>query len=177
MNTKLVLISFAIGSTLICGCASSLKTFDDKNQLSVGIPINTPVLVKITEHVRYEVDPKHEEFAGYCKPDINVTYQSLALGERSYIAFNPAPLGKGEFKIEFHENGTLKSVSLNSDAAAGADKVNDVLKTVLPYTAAPISGMKEIKAAGAEETAQKVKEKYCIKKGTEVISAERVEIK
>ena len=61
----------------------------------------------------------------------------LALGERSYISFAPGELGKGESELEFNDAGLLKSVSLNSDATAGAAQVNELLKTVLPFVAAP----------------------------------------
>lgn len=173
MKSTIWVIGIAV---LVSGCASSLKTFDSEKKQNVGIPISSPVLVKITEKTTYEVDPNNPKFEIFCKPDLNAKYQFLALGERSYIAFDPAFLGKGEFKVEFNDAGALKTVSLNSDATAGADKVSDLLGTVLPYLAAPKPTV-ETKAFAPEDTAQKTKEKYCIKKGTEVMSVERVEIK
>ena len=160
-------------AVLISGCASSLETFDSAGNRSVGIPIATPVLVKITEQTTYEVDPNHKNYESYCMPDVNSKYQFLALGERTYLAFDPAFLGKGEFKAEFSDSGALKTVSLNSDATAGADRVGNLLGTVLPYLAAPTV---EVLAAEGEGTAQKTKDKYCIKKGTEVTSVERVTV-
>ena len=169
-------IIWVIGVVVLAsGCASSLKTFDSEKKQSVGIPITSPVLVKITEKTTYEVDPNNTTFDSFCKPDVNAKYQFLALGERSYLAFDPAFLGKGEFKVEFNDAGALKTISLNSDATAGADKVSDLLGTVLPYIAAPKPTVE--KKAIAQDTAQKTKDKYCIKKGTEVVSVERVEIK
>lgn len=165
-----------VGTTLLSGCASSLKTFDPQQRPSVGIPISTPVLVKITEKTTYEVDPKHKDLETYCEPDVDSSYKFFPLGDRSYVAFEPAALGKGEFKVEFNDNGTLKAISLNSDATAGAQSVNDLLKTVLPYMAAP-KPAPAVKAAAVEHTAQEIKDKYCIKKGTEVTSVERVDIK
>ena len=162
-------------AVLVSGCASSLKTFDSNKKESVGIPIATPVLVKITEKTTYEVDPNNSKFKSYCTPDVNTKYQFMALGERSYLAFKPAFLGKGEFKVEFTDSGTLKAVSLNSDATAGADKVGDLLGTVLPFIAAPKPTV-EIKTVAPEDTAQKTKDKYCLKKGTEVVSVERAEV-
>lgn len=176
MDTKLVLFFLVACCVGLTGCASSLKTYDDKKQPSVGIPIGIPVLVKITEQTAYEVDPKNKDYVGYCIPDINATYQFFALGERSYIAFEPASLGNGEFKVEFNDSGMLKTVSLNSDATAGAEKVYDLLKTVLPYVAAP-KPTAEVKALVMKDTAQEKKDKYCIKKSTEVISVERVVIR
>lgn len=176
MQLKLRLFTVLVGGGLLGGCASSLKTFDAQKNPSVGIPVGTPVLVKITEQTAYEVDPKHPEFQSYCKPDVNVVYKFLPLGERSYIAFAPAALGKGEFKVEFSDSGALKTVSVNSDATAGVQSMTDLLGTVLPYLAAPKPTL-EVKAIAAKDTAQETKDKYCIKKGTEVRDVERVNIR
>ncbi len=172
---KLQAVSITLSLILVffSGCSSSLKTFDAKQNVSVGIPINTPTLVKVTERTSYMVDPRKKEFEEFCKPSLNTTFQYQALGEQSYVAFEPALLGKGEFKIEFHENGALKSISLNSDASTGIDKVNDLLKTVAPYVAAPLGLTKEMKAT-QEETAQSMRDRYCLKTQTEVISIERI---
>lgn len=171
---KLILLAFV--SLIVVGCASSLKTFNAKGGASFGIPIGTPVLVKITEETTYEVDPHHKDYIDYCNSDQNSKYQFLALGERSYIAFDPAPLGKGEFKVEFNDAGVLKSVSLNSDATAGTEKVTTLLDTALPYLAAP-KPTPSAQALPSDPKAQDNKDKYCIKKGTKVISVEHVEIK
>lgn len=166
------LFLIAVMSTMVSGCASSLKTFDSEKKASVGIPIATPVLVKITQRTNYEVDPNNQVYSKYCTSVTSSKYEFLALGERSYIAFNPAMLGKGEFKVEFTDSGALKSVSLNSDATAGAEKVKDLLSTVLPYLAAP--KITAAVAPGEGDTAQQKRDKYCISKGTEVLSVERV---
>lgn len=174
INMKYIAIIIA-ASLLTSGCASSLKTFNAKSEPTVGIPIGTPVLVEVTEETAYEVDPSNAKYDSYCKPDLNSKYQFLALGERSFIAFNPAPLGKGEFKIEFNDTGVLKSVSLNSDATAGTEKITSLLDTVLPYLAAP-KPTPPAQALPPDTTAQERKDKYCIKKGTKVISVKRVEV-
>ena len=170
-------ILFAIISpTLATGCASSLQTFDANNKPTVGIPISTPVLVKISEETYYEVDPKNTKYESYCKPDLNSRYQFMALGARSFIAFDPAPLGKREFKVEFNDAGALKTVSLNSDATAATKEISGFLETALPYLAAP-KPVPSAQALPPDTTAQGIKDKYCIKKGTKVVSVERVEIK
>lgn len=157
---------------LISGCASSLLTYDSNKVETVGIPISTPVLVKITEKTDYEVVPGKD--SKYCTSETNSKYQFMALGERSYIGFKPAQLGKGEFKVEFNDNGTLKSVSLNSDATAGTEKVTGLLETVLPFIAAP----KPIPAAQAsDKSAQSLKDLNCIKKGTQVTDVQTVQVK
>lgn len=157
------------------GCASSIQTFDATGKQTAGVPIATPVLVKITEKTSYEVGPDGSAYSKYCTDEVSAKYQFLALGERSYVTFKAAPLGKGEFKLEFNDAGVLKAVSLNSDATAGAEQISGLLGTVLPYLAAPKPTL-ESKSVALEETAQKIKEKYCIKKGTEVLSVERVKI-
>jgi hypothetical protein len=174
-NMKNIAIVFA-ASLLASGCASSLKTFNAKSEPTVGIPIGTPVLVEITEETTYEVDPNHVMYESYCKPDTNSKYQFLALGERSFIAFDPAPVGKGEFKVEFNDAGVLKSVSLNSDATAGTEKITGLLETVLPYLAVP-KPTPSAQGLPPDTSAQGNKEKYCIKKGTKVVSVKRVDIK
>lgn len=183
MKNIAVIIIIAV-SLLTSGCASSLKTFNEKSEPTVGIPIRTPVLVEITEETTYEVDPNHAKevdpnhakYESYCKPDINSKYQFLALGERSFIAFNPAPLGKGEFNVEFNDAGVLKKVSLNSDASAGTEKIAGLLDTVLPYLAAP-KPTPSAQLFSSDTSAQGNKEKYCIKKGTKVVDVKRVNIK
>lgn len=172
---KSMAIIFA-ASLFVSGCASSLKTFNAESEPIVGIPIGTPVLVEITEETSYEVDPNHVIYETYCKPDINSKYQFLALGERNFIAFEPAPLGKGEFKVEFSDAGVLKSVSLNSEATTGTEKIAGLLDTVLPYLAAP-KPTPSAQALPPDASAQGNKEKYCIKKETKVLSVKRVDIK
>lgn len=166
---------------LASGCASSLKTFDGKGNSSKGIPIGTPVLVKITAETTFKgtANATENEVAKYCLSEKNEELKFMALGERSYIAFDPAPLGKGEFIIEFNDDGVLKKVSLNSDATAGVDKVNSLLGTVLPYLAAPkptAESVMEAAAAKVDESAQKMKEKLCLKTETKIISVERAVI-
>ncbi|MBP1688354.1 MAG: hypothetical protein H6Q33_4497 [Deltaproteobacteria bacterium] len=161
-------------SAFLSGCASKLVTYDSERKPSVGIPVGSPILVKITRRTNYEVDPSNRSYEPYCTPDLSATYEFLALGERSYISFSPADLGKGEFKLEFNDAGLLKLVSLNSDATAGAAQINELLKTVLPFVTAPKAAETQILAA--DQTAQNTKDKYCIKKGTEVIRVERATI-
>jgi hypothetical protein len=165
----------ASGALAIAGCASTLTTFDSKGTLTKGVPFGTPVLVKITERTTYQVDPKNQQFSEYCTPDHLVKLQFLPLGERHYVTFSPAAFGKGEFKVEFGDTGTLKSVSLNSDATAGVEKVGDFLGTVLPF----ITEKKTEEATTSAQkdlTAQETKAKYCLKKATEVVAVERFEV-
>ena len=178
---KVFLVAMAGFAVLASGCASSLKTFGGDGKPSVGIPIGTPVLVKITAETTFKgtANAPENEVAKYCLSEKNEELKFMALGERSYIEFIPAPLGKGEFTIEFNDEGVLKKVTLNSDATAGVDKVNSLLGTVLPYLAAPKpTAAATLEAAGAkvDESAQKMKEKLCLKTETKIISIERAVI-
>jgi hypothetical protein len=166
---------FALAAALpLCaGCAASLQTFDSASQPTVGIPVSTPVLVKITEMTTYQPAPSGSAYAAYCTEEINSTFQFLALGERSFISFKPAQLGKAEFKLEFSDSGVLKGVSLNSDATAGVEQVAGFLETVLPYVAST-KAMPDVKAGDAGDTSQSLKDKYCLKKGKEILSIERL---
>jgi hypothetical protein len=180
MKTLHACIIFSL--TLITGCASSLKTYDGQKQSSVGVPVATPVLVKITEITTYKSIDNQKEHAKYCTPETVVRFDYLALGERSYITFEPAPFGKAEFALEYNESGSLKSVSLGSDASAGVEKVNELVSTVLPYVASTkfasadqtklLAGTdQKLFGAPLEKTAQEMKDKFCLLEGKTVSAA------
>ena len=173
MSTKLLPLMVLIGLT--SGCASSLKTFDSNSKPTVGVPVSAPALVKITTKTTFSVVPGHEAFAAYCVEEVDSEFTFLPLGERSYITFDAAQFGKSEFKIEFNDTGALKAVSLNSDAAAGVDAVGGIVSSVLPFLAAP-KAAPQAGTATATDPAQKTKEMHCSKKGTEVVSVERVTV-
>lgn len=165
---------FLIVAVLASGCASSLKTFDSNGQASPGVPVSIPVLAKVVT-VRSFVPAApavSEKEKSYCVPEKLEEFKFMPMGERTYIAFDPAPLGKGEFKLEFGDNGMLKTVSLNSDATAGVEKVGGMLGTVLPYLAEP----KQASTTEAEDKAAALKEKFCLK-ASETISIERAQFK
>ncbi|MEW5983284.1 MAG: hypothetical protein AB1806_13085 [Acidobacteriota bacterium] len=158
------------------GCASSLRTFGGDARPIVGVPVATPVLVRITETTSFEVDPANPGYQAYCTDETTSRYEFLAVGERAYVAFRPAMFGKGEFRLELTPSGALKSVSVNSDATAGADTVGELLAAALPFVAAPKAAADTKAALPAGETAQKIKERYCLKTGSQVTRIERVQI-
>lgn len=171
MKISFICVFMSVG--FITGCASSLKTYNDQNEPSVGVPVAAPVLVKITEVTTYKSIDNETEHAKYCTPETNVRFDYLALGERSYITFKPAPFGKAEFALEYNESGSLKSVSLGSDASAGVEKVNELVSTVLPYIASTkvasadqakllTEDDKKLLGAPSEKTAQEMKDKFCL---------------
>lgn len=188
---KISYICMFIGIGCMTGCASSLKTYDDQRNPSVGVPVATPVLVKITEQTTYKTIDEQRQYAKYCTPEINIRLDYLALGERSFITFHPAPFGKAEFALEYNESGSLKSVSLGSDASAGIEKVNELVSTVLPYFASAKTSPTNIEPSNQEKlltqddnetslgeslgkNAKDMKDKFCLSEGTKVISVEKL---
>lgn len=172
--TRIPLAMVGLAVLAIVGCASSLKTFTADGTRTLGIPVATPVLVRITETTHFVADPANPHYRDYCVDDTSSRYEVLAVGERIYVAFDPAPLGKGEFKVELTSAGALKLVSLNSEATSGADEIGDLLAAVLPFVAAPKPEPAGLRPS--DETAQQIKARYCLKTGTEVIRIERVEV-
>lgn len=172
MQVRALLLVLTMAS-LSGGCASSLKTFDAEGKAVVGVPVRSPALVKITSETKYEAAPGSESFKAYCTTEISSEYKFLPLGELNFITFDPAPLGKGEFRLEFNDAGGLKVVSLNSDATAGVEQISGLLTAALPYLAAP-KVSSETKAGPGEEPAQKIKNQHCLKKSTEVVAVDPV---
>jgi hypothetical protein len=182
-NALGVNLKFAVAAAIAmtsCGCASTLQTFDSKKTEMAGVPVSVPVLVKITESVKYVPAPNAGTNESYCTPERNSRYAFMPLGERIYVNFDSAPFGKGEFKLEFNDSGLMKSVSLNSDATAGAEQISGLIGTILPYLSAPKSVADtrptsmnvtdpDTAAAAGTEPAQALKDRYCLKAGTEVI--------
>lgn len=172
--TRFVALGLAVQAA--AGCASSLKTIGADGAPVLGIPVASRVLVRVTETTTFVVDPANPAYAAYCTPETSSRYEFMPLGEPFYVVFEPAALGKGEFRLELAESGVLKSVSLNSDATAGADDVGELLAAVLPFVAAPRREPEAAGMVGADDTAQKLKTRYCLKNGTAVTLIERVTI-
>lgn len=162
---------------LLIGCSSTLKVYDSKYNEAKGVPINVPQLVEITSVTAYKVANGQEKYKEFCTLEETTSLEFMPLGERFYITFEPAAFGDGEFSVEFTDKGLVKSVVLNSKASAGAEQINSLLSTVLPYITSP-KPMKETKSSiEIDETAQKLKDKYCLKSGTKIISIKKLEIK
>jgi hypothetical protein len=147
------------------GCASDLRVYDASSNPAKGIPLATPVLVKVTTQTTYEVDPAHTDFAKYCVSDTTEKYDVMPLGDRFFVTFDSAPPGKSEFSVDFNDSGLLKNVKLNSDPRvpetieAGAKLVSSVAEVAKAAGLAPLG----IAADGQRKTAQERKKQYCIK--------------
>lgn len=162
MNSSKFLFSSLLASVLVTGCASHLQVTEISNgteKVVKGIPVTVPALVKFKETTSYE----SSKVGFTCHPTIVIKEQLLPGAKQIYINFDPAPLGKSEFSLELSDNGNLKSVSLNSDAAAAAEQVAGLLDAVVPY----FEAKKEPSKAGAaavSSTAQEEFDKNCVKK-------------
>lgn len=169
-------ILLVTGVLLLTGCASKLKVYDEKSNEAKGVPINVPQLVEITSTTSYKVAKGSERFKGLCTSETSSVLELLPLGERYYVAFDPASLGDGEFSVEFTDKGLVKSITLNSKASAGAEQGNALLSTVLPFYKAPKAAPESKSLIGVDDTAQKLKAKHCLKSSSKITSIKKVDI-
>lgn len=158
------------------GCASELKVFNENEVEVKGVPINVPQLVEITTTTTYKVAKGSEKFKDLCTSEISSKLEFLPLGTRYYVTFDPAPIGDGEFSVEFTDKGLVKSVTLNSKASAGAEQANALLSTVLPFIKAPKAELETKALIEVDDTAQKLKAKHCLKSSAKVTGIKKVDI-
>ena len=170
-------IGIAFAFLALAGCASEFNVYDANKTEIVGFPVATPVLVKITKKTNFKVieGSEHVDFARYCTPQVSSTHGFLPLGEVVYVSFDPAELGKGEFALEFSDSGSLKKLSINSDASAGVDSVTGFLEKVLPFYKAPEAEAEATPGATSDDS-EALRKKHCINQGTTVESIERLDI-
>ena len=136
------LVAVGVAAVLATGCASDFSVYGDaKGEDAIkGFPVRTPAMVMITTRTEYElVAGMSSEFSRYCTPEETTAQAFLPLGDVIFVDFEPAPLGKSEFALDFGEGGILSKVSINSDATAGADSVTGFLEKVLPFFKAPLA--------------------------------------
>lgn len=173
---SMILVFFGV----LNGCASDLKVYDSNNNEAKGVPINVPQLVEITTVTSYKVAKGREKFKRFCVSEESSKFEVLPLGERFYVTFDSASLGDGEFSVEYNDKGLVKSITLNSKASAGVEQATALLSTVLPFLKAPkvaattATTNKGLK--GADEQAQNLKDKHCLKSGTKIKSIKKLEI-
>ena len=169
-------IALSIYIVVLAGCASDLKVYDSNNTLAKGVPINVPQLVEITSVTSYKVAKGSEKFKALCVAEENTKLEVMPLGERYYVTFDASKFGDGEFAVAYTDKGLVKSITLNSKASAGAEQANALLSTILPFVKAPKVAPVEKGFIGADETAQKLKAKHCLKSGSKIKSVKKIEI-
>ncbi|MCG6316723.1 hypothetical protein K6U66_02795 [Vibrio alginolyticus] len=172
---KFLSVGFCVA--LMSGCASQIKIYDAEKNEMPGVPVNQPLLVEVVKETSYKVAPgsEHQAYEDLCKEKVeNSNYEFLPLGERHYIGFDAAALGKGEFKLEFNDSGVMKIVSVNSDASAGLDSVTSFIEKTLPFFKAP-KVADEAADLRADTTAE-LRSKHCLEVGTTVKGVYRIDV-
>lgn len=184
-RVKYLLLAVSVSALMSTGCSTKLLTYGADGNISKGVPVGTPKLVKITSQTSFK-PIKADGNEIYCVPEISSEYKFMPVGETTYINFDPAELGKGDFKIEFTDSGILKSVSINSEANAGVDSFNNLASTLLPFLTAPkvastekdeTEGLASERSAAVPDNAKYIKAKFCLNTGKTVVSIESVIIK
>ncbi|MEH6544577.1 MAG: hypothetical protein V7721_11625 [Porticoccaceae bacterium] len=160
----------------IVSCASDLKIYDSAQNEIKGVPFNMPQLVEIASVTKYKVAKGSEKFKALCTPEENTKLEFMPLGKQYYVNFDAAELGDGEFSVEYTDKGLLKSITLNSKASAGAEQANALLSTILPFIKAPKVTPSEKSLIGADDIAEKLKAKHCLKSGTKITGVKKIEI-
>ena len=141
MNKVILAMCFLV----LPGCASHLNVYREETRGErleavkvAGIPYFAPKMVTVKKITSYEPLPKFSDKkeADYCK-NSKTEYEQrvLPVGEKHYIALDPAAFGKAEFSLEFMANGALSKATLNSDSTEAVGKATDLLSAILPYVA------------------------------------------
>lgn len=129
MNKIIIILSIST----ISGCATDLKTFNHDGTISKGIPIPKPRLVKVIKitHFKAIKDAKNKELCSEKK--ISESYDYVTSDEYYYVTFEPSKFSKSTFDVSFNDKGLASKISINSEANTGADSINSLLGTLLPY--------------------------------------------
>lgn len=159
------------------GCSAKLAVYDESGSELKGVPVRSPALVLITTTTTYEIDPSissatpnYSTIQKVCQPTSSQSTSVLPIGQLSYVSYDPAPLAKSEFKVEFNDSGAAKSISVNSDPAATTEAASSLLSTVLPFLKAPKAAALDGGDLGA------LRKKSCIVKKTEITSVKALKV-
>lgn len=125
-----VLMVVAVG---LAGCASNFKS----EKLADGEISGIPVVAYQPAWVQREftIKPKEGHPDAECtSPKTETSLETLPIGGTYGVKFEPSWFGKGEFTIDLNENGTLKTLTLNSDPqfAENLGAATEFLKTIVP---------------------------------------------
>jgi hypothetical protein len=145
----------------MAGCGSRLVVSDNTN----GLPVPEPVLMKVITTTSYEVSPTAKDptnAPALCARKVRKEdFKYMPLGKVRYVNFQRGWLTKSEFKVEYTDAGTLKSVSLNSDPAAAIEASTGLLSAVLPYLGKPQFEAKDV-------TEEQKRAENCLIAGTSI---------
>ncbi|WP_189615485.1 hypothetical protein [Pigmentiphaga litoralis] len=120
----------------LTGCGGSLYVADENWNAQPGIPFRATEV-----YVMRGVLNKHTEGKD-CDNTPFVRTLPLPAGAQYFVAFKGAMLAKSEFSVNFGPNGTLSSVTLNSEPGASETlrATSDLLKYALPVATAATGG-------------------------------------
>ena len=102
----------ATAAVMLSGCSTSLKVWDENRTAVDGVP------VRISQ--TYEVKGMltgHSKVGKNCDPTPFYRTMSLPTGRLYYVNIEPGSLAENAFDVQFTDQGSLKSVSLNSKPA------------------------------------------------------------
>jgi len=97
------------------GCASSLVLKKPNPDVLSGIPVKRTITYVVVKKITYHPLPGEEK---PCKPKTVEEFAEIPVGGEYEVNFNSASFAKSEFSVTPNDNGTLKTVSLNSTPQA-----------------------------------------------------------
>jgi hypothetical protein len=158
------------------GCASSLKVYDAGHHRIEGMPVSLPVMMYVERVSTYQPVAGHEKESRYCTDDTVVTLELLPNDSVTYLAFDPATFGKGDFRLEFNDAGTLRVVSLTSEPRGPEtlEAATRLASAVLPFVAtAKVAPDTVTPSVTGVRSGQANKDEYCLRARTAVVRYSR----
>ena len=121
------------------GCSTKLQTFDSSANATKGIPVPTPLLVKVTTTTSFKAIPGTTKAeAKICdSSEVVESYDYISSGDFYYVNFDPSQFADGSFEINFNDKGLASKISVNSEASSGVSAANSMLETLLPFYKVP----------------------------------------
>jgi hypothetical protein len=119
-----------VTSMLLTACAADLGVYDSNEKKVPGVPVNTPIVYVISGDFT-AFKKKNTKCQQVAAPP---SFQSLPVGDRYFIDPEPGFFYDAEFKVDFSDNGSLKSVVLNSETnlPKTIDAITNLLEKGLP---------------------------------------------
>jgi len=131
-SMRITILAIFLGS-LVFGCASKIKIYDQTGSSTKGVPVPKSKLVKVIKTTNYKAieGAKYPKMCSETK--ITESYDYITSEEYYYVDFTPSEFAKGTFEITFNDKGFASKISVNSEANTGMDSVNSLLGTTLPF--------------------------------------------
>ncbi|GEM_PF-4435787 len=92
-----------------------------------------PVTVLVTEVTEFRLKPDADESLGWlCSNESRQSFEALPIGDLYFVNYDAGWLAKTEFNAQFHENGILKSISINGDPSQVVESSAGLIEAALP---------------------------------------------